>query len=132
VFLFIQNFEETALTVILAIILIPSSLFFIYFAIFYVIRKVIISERGVEYITPLKRYLISWDEMQDVGVLPFVAGRNHVFYFTSINPDELDHYNVKLSGRYFRMIYRKKAEEEIKKYWHRPIKKLCHPYETNT
>jgi len=93
-------------------------------------RKIIISERGVEYLTSLRQYHMSWDEIQEIGFIFYsTIGRYPKTYFISNdNVNEFNYKSAKISKTYFKMAYRKEAVDEIKKYWHHPINMRSHTH----
>jgi len=95
--------------------------FITYFAYNGLTKKVIIDAHGVKYISLFKRYEINWDDLYATGIL---YGRHPVIYFTTYTDLKQKLANrepMRIDGNFFKMSYRKKAREEINKYWHTPI-----------
>jgi len=100
---------------------------FAYFAYNFLMSKIIITERGVKYIAPFRRYEKRWDEIENIGVLFFYARKESASIFFTTDTDLAQRLKtregIKICDSYFSMGYRKKAENEIKKYWTDPIER---------
>ena len=88
------------------------------------VKKVVIDEYGVKYITLRKRYEMTWDEIKIVGIgyIPIkTPGRKPWVYFAA-NGISFPMLHAKMINEKFFMVgYRKKVEDEIRKYWTQKI-----------
>jgi len=107
-------------SLLFGIILIPTLGFVTWLNFSTTLRKVKISEHGVEYSAPFKHYIIKWEDMQNIGLLYYAVGYKPMIFFTTLSIEEAQ--KTKIGESHFRMAYYKKAEKEIMKYWDKPIR----------
>jgi len=123
---FSVNFLRERLWVFGFVFLVVSLTCLVLWVLFFLLRKVIIDNQGVKYVTAFKRYEMKWDEIKSIGYLSAAYKATPTIYFTTYDATERNeiHFNqpvrslFKASNRYFKMAYREKAEKEIMKYWH--------------
>jgi len=88
------------------------------------VKRIVIDASGVEYITLTKRYKMSWDEIQMVGVgyVPLKRpGSPRWIYFSAIDVSLPLLSAGIINDKYFMVHSRETLIDEIKKYWSREI-----------
>ena len=84
-------------------------------------KKIVITEQGVEYLAPAIHHQMSWDDVEKIGIINNSAGRSSLIFITSDYSSEINYKSAQLSETLFKIGYRKNVEDEIKKYWFKPI-----------